>query len=61
MNDQFSISLNLEQINAMLRQLDAGPHNVVRPLIDSVIGQVQAQQQARQQAAAPIPEAGADE
>jgi hypothetical protein len=51
MNDQFAISLSFEQINAILRQLDSGPHNVVRPLIDSIISQVQAQQQARQKAA----------
>lgn len=60
MNDQFfSISLNLDQINAVLRQLDAGPHSVVRPLIDSIIQQVNAQQQARQAEQAPAaPPAG---
>ena len=51
MNEQFSLAMNMEQINALLRQLDAGPHNVVRPLIDSIIQQVNAQQQARAQAA----------
>ena len=51
MNEQFSLALSMEQINAVLRQLDAGPHNLVRPLIDSIIQQVNAQQQARMQAA----------
>jgi len=46
MSNIFSLSLNIDQVNVILRQLDAGPHAQVRQLIDVIIQQVQAQQQA---------------
>ena len=51
MKDQFQITLDIDQVNLVLRQLDAGPHNQVRQVFDSIIAQVNAQQQARQQEA----------
>lgn len=39
----FNIKLSEEQLNVVLRHLDAGPHREVRPLIDAIIGQAQQQ------------------
>lgn len=45
---QFHLSLNIEQINAILRHLDAGPHGSVRQLIDIIIASVNEQQSHQQ-------------
>lgn len=48
MNDQaITLSFSLEQINVILRHLDAGAHAQVRQLIDLIIAETNAQQQAR--------------
>lgn len=46
---QFQLSFNIDQINAILRALDAQPHGAVRQVIDYVINEVNAQQQAATQ------------
>lgn len=52
----FNISLTEEQLNVVLRHLDAGPHREVRPLIDTIIAQAQ-QQAAKIQAPVEPPDA----
>ena len=48
MNEQaITLSFSLEQINVILRHLDAGAHAQVRQLIDLIIAETNAQQQAR--------------
>lgn len=47
----FTLTLSAEQLNVILAHLDQGPHGKVRPLVDEVIRQVNAQQQAREAAA----------
>lgn len=42
----FSIALTADQINIVLRMLDQGPHAQVRQVIDSILAQVQQQQNA---------------
>lgn len=42
----FTLNLSAEQLNVILAHLDQGPHGKVRPLVDEVIRQVNAQQQA---------------
>lgn len=42
----FTLTLSAEQLNVILAHLDQGPHGKVRPLVDEVIRQVNAQQQA---------------
>ena len=44
----FTLNLSAEQLNVILAHLDQGPHGKVRPLVDEVIRQVNAQQQARE-------------
>lgn len=51
MNNIFTLQLNIDFINVILRQLDAGPHSQVRQVIDQILQQVQAQQVAAQQQA----------
>lgn len=46
----FTLTLSAEQLNVILAHLDQGPHGKVRPLVDEVIRQVNAQQQAREAA-----------
>jgi hypothetical protein len=46
---QFNLSFNLDQINVILRALDSQPHGAVRQVIDLVIAEVNAQQQAATQ------------
>lgn len=46
---QFQLSFNIDQINAILRALDAQPHGAVRQVIDYVINEVNQQQQAATQ------------
>lgn len=47
MNEAITLSFSLEQINVILRHLDAGAHAQVRQLIDLIIAETNAQQQAR--------------
>jgi hypothetical protein len=47
MNDQaITLTFNIEQVNTILRHLDAGAHAQVRQLIDNIINQTNAQTQA---------------
>lgn len=41
---EFKLTFSPEQIQVVLRQLDVGQHNIVRPIIDAVLEQVKAQQ-----------------
>jgi hypothetical protein len=43
---EFKLTLNTDQINTVLRQLDQGPHAQVRAVIDYIIQQVNSQQPA---------------
>jgi hypothetical protein len=48
MNDQaITLSFTLEQVNVILRHLDAGAHAQVRQLIDLIITETNAQTQLR--------------
>lgn len=48
MNEQaITLTFSLEQINVILRHLDAGAHAQVRQLIDFIITETNAQQQPR--------------
>jgi hypothetical protein len=40
----FTLTLSAEQLNVILSHLDSGAHGKVRPLIDDVLRQVNAQQ-----------------
>lgn len=61
MNEQaITLSFSLEQINVILRHLDAGAHAQVRQLIDLIIAETNAQQQARLAPAEPVPAGGTD-
>lgn len=40
----FTIKLSPDHVNVILRQLDVGQHNIVRPVIDAVLDQVRQQQ-----------------
>jgi hypothetical protein len=42
-----TVQLTAEQWDAVLRHLDAGQHRIVRPIIDSLMAQLQQQQQPR--------------
>ena len=42
-----AIQLTFEQWNVVLGHLDAGQHRVVRPIIDSLVAQLQQQSQPR--------------
>ena len=54
MNEQsITLTFNIEQVNTILRHLDAGAHAQVRQLIDNIINQTNAQAQAQQGMAAP--------
>lgn len=46
-----TLTLTIEQINVLLRMLDAGPHAQVRQLIDLIITETTRQQQQQPQAA----------
>jgi hypothetical protein len=46
-NRPLSATLTAEQWDAVLRHLDAGQHRVVRPVIDSLMAQLQRQSQPR--------------
>ena len=49
MNEQaITLTFSLEQVNVILRHLDAGAHAQVRQLIDQIINETNAQAQARQ-------------
>lgn len=49
MNEQsITLTFSLEQVNVILRHLDAGAHAQVRQLIDQIITETNAQAQARQ-------------
>jgi hypothetical protein len=53
MNDRtITLSFSLEHINIILRHLDAGAHGQVRQLIDLIIAETNAQQQAHMAPAA---------
>lgn len=53
---KFVLELDLEQVNVILRQLDHGPHGLVRPLIDQLISDVAMQQaKAKAEASEPAP------
>lgn len=46
MNEQtITLSFNIEQVNVILRHLDAGAHAQVRQLIDKIITETNAQTQ----------------
>lgn len=45
---EFTLTLNIDQINTILRGLDMRPHGEVRQLLDYIINQVNAQQQTAQ-------------
>lgn len=42
---EFKLTLSTDHINIVLRQLDQGPHAQVRAVIDTIIQQVNGQQQ----------------
>jgi len=44
----FKLILNTEQINIVLKHLDAGPHREVRALMDNIITQLRDQEMAAQ-------------
>jgi hypothetical protein len=46
-NGQMTGTLTQEQWNVVLGHLDAGQHRVVRPIIDSLVAQLQQQSQPR--------------
>lgn len=46
MNSTVTLTFTIEQINVILRHLDAGAHAQVRQLIDIIITETNAQQQA---------------
>lgn len=49
MNEQaITLTFSLEQVNVVLRHLDAGAHAQVRQLIDQIITETNAQTQSRQ-------------
>lgn len=52
MNEAITLSFTLEQVNVILRHLDAGAHAQVRQLIDLIIAETNVQQQARMTPAA---------
>ena len=45
-NRPLSATLTAEQWDAVLRHLDAGQHRIVRPIIDSLMAQMQQQAQS---------------
>lgn len=51
-----TLSFTIEQLNVVLRHLDAGQHGNVRQLIDYIVSEAQRQQQAQPEAK-PLPEA----
>lgn len=46
----FTITVSMEQVNVILRQLDRGEHGQVRQLIDQIISEVSVQQKSAQSA-----------
>ena len=46
-NRPLSATLTAEQWDAVLRHLDAGQHRIVRPIIDSLMAQLQQHSQPR--------------
>ena len=60
MSNTITLTFTLEQVNVILRHLDAGAHSQVRQLIDIIITETNAQQQAealaKQNAPAPAEE-----
>lgn len=49
----FNLTLNTEQVNIVLKHLDAGPHREVRALMDNIITQLRDQEMAAQNVAPP--------
>lgn len=45
----FTLVMNIEQINTILRGLDMRPHGEVRQLLDYIINEVNKQQQPAEQ------------
>lgn len=43
---KFTLTFDIEQINLILRALDSGPHKDVRPLIDYILTEANAQKEA---------------
>lgn len=41
---EFNLKLSADYVNVILRQLDVGQHNLVRPVIDSLLEQIRQQQ-----------------
>ncbi len=41
---EFTIKLSADSVNVILRQLDTGPHNLVRQVIDAILEQIKQQQ-----------------
>lgn len=41
---EFKFTLSSDEINVVLRQLDQGPHNMVRKVIDALLAQIKEQQ-----------------
>jgi hypothetical protein len=53
-----TLTFTIEQLNLILRHLDQGKHGEVRPIMDFIISEANAQSQAAQAAAEdPAPEA----
>ena len=48
-NRQLTAQLTTDQWNVVLGHLDAGQHRVVRPIIDSLVAQLQRQSQPQMQ------------
>lgn len=59
---QITLTFNIEQINVILHSLDNGPHKEVRPLIDFIITEANAQREAFAAAQVqPMPTANPDQ
>lgn len=59
-NIKLDLTLDATALSQLLQTLDNGPHRLMRHIIDTIIGQAQAQDQAAQQPpVAAAPEAAA--